>query len=471
MQLNPQNPNLEPDSPPITAELVISVEDSDVVQLMETPSSTIDLGEPAPRSWIFRFLDWLSWLASQSFGIVSLILLVAVIANIPILQFIAFGYLLAVGGHIAQSGRLRDGFFHLEKASRFGSLFIGTTLVLIPAKIISWLLSEAHLIDPSSNQTTFLRFLLIVVIGLTVPHVMAAWFCGGKLRYFFWPLVAPFSFALWLAKKAAGSPGVRSVLESCTSWLSPNFVNDLVAAKPVTDWFLPAILIKNIRAGTLISNARDNLWNFVGSWKLGELFRLGLLGFVGSFLWLAPPTALMFRAIGYDDTLAIVCGILGILMATMVFGLLPFLQVQFAETGKFSSFLDIGEVYDRFMRAPFLHLVSLLVMLLFALPLFVFKVEEIPSELLWTLSIVFVTFSLPGRLLTGWAVGRGKQKPNYRAWWYRWPIALLMPVLSFLFAFIFFFSPFVAWYGGYSLFENHAFLLPAPFWVSYFLGS
>ncbi|MDB4778288.1 hypothetical protein OAG68_02410, partial [bacterium] len=310
---------------------------------------------------------------------------------------------------------------------------------------------------------------LVIVIGVTIPHIMAAWFCGGKLRYFFWPLIAPFSFALWLAKKAAGSPGVRNALETCTSWLSPNFVNDLVAAKPATDWFLPAILFKHIRAGTLISNARDNLWDFVSSWKLEELFRLGLLGFIGSFAWIAPPTALMFRAIGYDDALAVACGLVGVLMATVVFGLLPFLQIQFAETGKLSSFIDLGEVYDRFMRAPFLHLLSLLVMLLLALPLFIFKIEEIPSELLWTLSIVFVTFSLPGRLLTGWAVGKGKRRPSKRAWWYRWPIAMLMPVVSFLFAFIFFFSPFVAWYGGYSLFENHAFLLPAPFWVSYFL--
>ncbi len=469
MHLNPQNPNSEPNDRPVTAELVISVPDSDVVQVIDQSVETINLNEPQKRSWIFQVVDWGIWLASRLFGIVSLVLLVAVIANIPIVQLVAFGYLLAIGGRIAQSGKLKDGFFHLDKASRFGSIFIGTTLVLLPARIISWLLGEAHLIDASSPQTTGLRIALIIVIGVTIPHIMAAWFCGGKLRYFFWPLIAPSSFALWLAKKAARSPGIRSLLETCTSWLSPNLVNDLVAAKPVTDWFLPAILFKHIRAGTLVSNARDNLWDFVCSWKLGELFRLGLLGFVGSFAWIAPPTALMFRAIGYDDALAVVCGLAGILMATVVFGLLPFLQIQFAETGKLSSFFDLGEVYDRFTRAPFLHLLSLLVMLLLALPLFVFKIEEIPSELLWTLSIVFVTFSLPGRLLTGWAVGKGKHRPSKRVWWYRWPIAMLMPVVSFLFAFIFFFSPFVAWYGGYSLFENHAFLLPAPFWVSYFL--
>ena len=466
MHLDPQKTESQQE-PSLTAELVIPVSDHDVLsnELIETEVVEASLA----RSWVFRCVDGITWAVSRSFGVASIILILAVLANIPIVQFIAFGYMLAVSGQIVQSGKLRSGFLHADKATRASSIIIGTALVLIPARLVSWFHSEAYLIDPTSGQTRFLNILLVVIILLTIPHVMAAWFCGGKLRYFFWPLVAPFSFALWLTKKAAGAPGIRNVLEVCTKWISPNLVNDLVAAKPVTDWFLPAILFKHIRDRTLISNARDNLWEFVASWKLGELFKLGLFGFAGSFIWLAPPTALLFRAIGYDDGLAVFCGLTGILMATVVFGLLPFLQTLFAETGKFSSFFDLGEVYDRLMKAPLLHLFSLLIMMVLALPLLIFKIEEIPSELLWVLSVVFVTFSLPGRFLLGWAVAKGKNRPTKRAWWYRWPVAFLMPTISFAFAFIFFFSPFVAWYGGYSLFENHVFLLPAPFWVSYFL--
>lgn len=466
MHLDPQDTGA-PHEPSLTAELVIPVSEQDVLQDEVVEAEFVQ--ETTARSWVFRCVDGVSWATSRAFGVASIILILAVLANIPIVQFIAFGYMLAVSGRIAQSGKLRSGFLHADKATRASSIIVGTALVLLPARLISWFHSEAFLIDPTSGQTRFLNVLLIVVIALTIPHIMAAWFCGGKLRYFFWPLIAPFSFALWLAKKAAGAPGIRNGLEACTRWISPNLVDDLVAAKPVTDWFLPAILFKHIGDRTLISNARDNLWDFVASWKLGELFKLGFLGFLGSFIWLAPPTALMFRAIGYDDGLAVFCGLTGILMATVVFGLLPFLQTLFAETGNFSSFFDLGEVYSRLMRAPFMHLLSLLVMMLLALPLLIFKIEEIPSELLWILSVVFVTFSLPGRFLTGWAVGKGKKRPTKRAWWYRWPVALLMPAISFTFAFIFFFSPFVAWYGGYSLFENHVFLLPAPFWVSYFL--
>lgn len=466
MHLTPKNTDV-PHEPSLTAELVIPVREQDVLQNDEVDAEFVQ--EIEARSWVFRCVDGLIWASSRTFGVASVIFLLAVLANIPIVQFIAFGYMLAVSGRIASSGKLRSGFLHADKATRASSIIVGTALVLIPARLISWFHSEAYLIDPTSVNTRFLNTLLWIVIALTIPHIMAAWFCGGKLRYFFWPMIAPFSFALWLAKKAAGAPGIRSGLESCTRWISPNLVNDLVAAKPITDWFLPAILFKHIRNGTLISDARDNLWDFVSSWRLGELFKVGLLGFLGSFIWLAPPTALMFRAIGYDDGIAVFCGLVGILMATVVFGLLPFLQTLFAETGKFSSFFDLGEVYARLMRAPLMHLLSLLVMMLLALPLLVFKIEEIPSELLWVLSIVFVTFSLPGRFLTGWAVSMGKRRPAVRAWWYRWPIALFMPAISFTFAFIFFFSPFVAWYGGYSLFENHVFLLPAPFWVGYFL--
>jgi hypothetical protein len=475
MPPTPHNPNSHNENAPVSAELVIPVAETDLVTAENATAAEPELIHDSQvnlihkRSWVFRLVDRIGWLVSRSFGIVSIILLVAVLSNIPILNLIAFGYLLAVSGRIASTGRIRDGFLHLRKASQIGSIFIGTSLILLPAKLLSWFHSEAYLIDPTSNQTDFLKIALVVVIVLSVPHVMAAWFCGGKLRHFFWPIVAPFSLALWAVKKAAGSQTMRPTLETCLSWISPHLVNDLVDAKPVTDFILPAILFKHIRNGTLISNARDQLWNFMADWKLGQLLRLGFFGFVGSFIWLAPPTLLMFRAIGYDDGLAVLCGIAGVLMATVVFGMLPFLQTLFAETEKFSSFFDLGEVYSRFMRSPLMHMLSLLVLLLLALPLFVFKVEEIPPELLWTISLVFVVFGLPGRLLTGWAVGRAKRRTKVWAWWYRWPIVLATPLVSFAFAFLFFFSPYVAWYGGYSLFENHAFLLPAPFWVSYFV--
>ena len=71
------------------------------------------------------------------FGLASLLLLLAVIAAIPIVNFIALGYLLEAEGRVGRSGRLRDGFPLLGLAPRLGTIALGIYLWLIPLRIIT----------------------------------------------------------------------------------------------------------------------------------------------------------------------------------------------------------------------------------------------------------------------------------------------------------------------------------------------
>src|SRR4051812_42417817 len=55
-----------------------------------------------------------------AFGAGALVLGLAVLAAVPVVQFVGFGYLLEAGGRVARTGRLRDGLIGVRKAARLG---------------------------------------------------------------------------------------------------------------------------------------------------------------------------------------------------------------------------------------------------------------------------------------------------------------------------------------------------------------
>ncbi len=449
---------------PVAEEIVETpdvVETSDIVLDPEIITNVT-----AERSWPFLIVDWFLVASRRLFGFCSLIFLLAFIACIPVVQILSFGYLMESKSRIAKTGKFWSGLFGLDKASRVGSIVLGTWLLLWPIRILSTLWYEAQLIDPASSQSAFLRVAQIVVAILIGAHILAAWFCGGKLRYFFWPLVAPFSLAVWTARKLAGSEAFRPALDAAVGWISPNLVNDLCNAKNITDWFLPAILWKNLISGTLFTRARDGVWDFANSLNLKHYFWLGFQGLVGSAIWLFGPTVFLIGASMLENFAAFICGLIGVGMSTIVYVLLPFLQAHFANEKRFSCFFEIGPVYQAFRRTPIHHWLALLTTFVLALPLFLLKIERIPTELMWTLSLVFVVFTLPAHMVVGWAFGRAQFRPQKSWRLVSYPVIVLFaPAISFAFTFIFFFTRYTSWNGAWSLFEHHAFLLPAPFWL------
>lgn len=409
-----------------TAELVCATIAAELVEgslrhqeagVAETNENSSGDSASSIQSWPFRSLAAVQFFVSRCFGIFSIVLLLAIGANVPLVQFLCFGYLLEVTGRIARGGKLSAAMIGLRQASRLGGIIAGTWLLLLPVRLISdkvWY--EAYLIDPNSNQTLGLRLLLIVLLVLVIIQILAAWLCGGKLRYFFWQAFAPFSFAVWGGKKLLSTNFLRPLLEATLSWISPNLVADLVATKPVTDWFVPSILWRKFRGGDLYRDARDGLWLFVAKLNLVYYFRLGIIGFAGTLLWLAVPTLLLVSATNLEEGPGVICGLLGSLFAVPVFALLPFVQANFATDGNWKRFLELRPVLKTFRRAPLAHVVALLLTLVLALPLYLLKVETIPRELLWSLSVVFVVFSWPSRIAIGLAVRRGasQQSPG---WW------------------------------------------------------
>jgi hypothetical protein len=209
--------------------------------------------------------------------------------------------------------------------------------------------------------------------------------------------------------------------------------------------------------------ARDAVWMFVTSLRLPHYFWLGVRGFAGAFLWLVIPTLMLMAGTSGGGPGTILVGYLGALGVAFVLLYLPFLQTHFAAQNRFSALFAWSEVRAQFRRAPIAYWFSLSITLLFALPLFLLKIEVVPKELEWTLTLFFIVFIYPARLLTGWAVGRAMKRDRPRFFLFRWMSRLAaIPVILF-YLFILFFTQYTSFLGPASLLEQHAFLLPVPF--------
>jgi hypothetical protein len=350
-----------------------------------------------------RTWEWL-------FGVVTLTVGLATLAAVPILQFLSLGYLLEAGGRVGRSGRFQDGLIGVRQAARVGTIVLGTWLVLLPLRLVSSLATSADLINPGGSTARQWRFWLTVVTVVAAMHIVAAVSRGGKLRYFLWPFGNP----IWLAKKL---------------------------------W-----------RGGYYAEARDAVWDFVSAMRLPYYFWLGVRGFAGTMLWFVIPVSLM--ALGRKVP---VLGFLGAFVLGIVLLYVPFLQMRFASENRFRALFELRAVRLRFKRAPWAFAAAFFITLAFAIPLYLLKIEMIPREAAWLPSLFFIVFIFPARLLTGWAYARSGRREVSRHWFFRWTGRLWMLPTAVIYVVIVFFSQYAAWEGVWSLYEQHAFLLPVPF--------
>jgi hypothetical protein len=344
------------------------------------------------------------------FGVGVLIGALAVLAALPVLNVLSLGYLLEVAGRIARERRLRSGFIGVRQAARLGGIVLAVgLLMLLPLQGLSYRALSAELIEPGGVVAQRYRTGLTILTVVLAVHFGAALCRGGKFRYFFWPFNA-----FWL--------------------------------------------LRRLWRGGIYAEARDRLWDFVTSLRLPYYFWLGLRGFAGAMLWLAPPITLL--ALGQ---VVPPLGFLGALALAVVLLYVPFLQVRFAAENRFRTFFEVSAVRAAFKRAPWAFAIAFIITLASALPLYLLKIELIPREIGWMETLVFIVFMFPARFLTGWAYARALKRDRPRFWLFRWLGWLWMPPAAAFFVLIVFFTRYTSWNGILSLYEQHAFLLPAPF--------
>ncbi len=364
----------------------------------------------APRRGVLRVAASASeWI----FGTASLIVGLSVLATIPVVQLLSLGYLLEVSGRVARVGRLRAGFLGVRTSARIGRIAVGVSILMIPLWIASSLRFSAQLIDPTSRAARGWDLALIVLSVLVLLQIVGACLRGARIRHFLWP-------------------------------------------RPIQS------LRCALQAGAY-ARARDAVWDFFHELRLPHYFWLGLRGLVGAAAWLVLPVSLLAGASRLRPGPGTVVGVVGGGLLTLVLLHLPFLQARFAQENRLGAMFELRLLRRRFARAPVAFFVALLCTLVLALPLYLLKIEIVPQEAAWLPSLLFVISMFPARLLSGWAMARSGRREAPRHGFWRWTSRLAMLPVALLYVALVYFTQYLSWYGVWSLYEQHAFLVPAPF--------
>lgn len=370
-------------------------------------AASADAGEP--RGLVAK----LRILLDAIFGLGALVAGLALVAVIPVLQLVSFGYLLAMAAKVAETGRLRDGFLGLHKAAKLGRIVAGVWIVLVPLRLLSTLVSSGRIIAAEGGPTRGLELAFLVISALAFLHIALALTGGGRVRDFLIPFHNP--LRVWRGLRRHGPVGYYMRLS-------------------------------------------DGFMDFVAGLRLPWLFSLGLRGLLGSLLWLVVPVTLCAAG-----PRAPILGILGALLLMAVAAILPFLQAEFARQDRIRVFLEPGQVREAFRSAPLAFLFALTLALVLPVPLYLLKIEMLPSEAGTLASFVFIVFMIPSRLLTGWALARGLRREERGHVILRGGARLAMvPVLA-LYVGLVFASRLISWEGVAAMYSQHAFLLPVPF--------
>lgn len=394
-------------------------------ELVERGTEWIDAPLPLQADYPWCPVPWrhplgsLWWLIRTLFSLVSLILLLAIVAAIPILNFIALGYLLEVEARVARSGRLVAAFPLLNQAARLGAIVACIWITLIPLRLISSYAADAMLIDPRSPTTIRLQIMVQFVLVLTTLHILFALSRGGSIGCF----VRPVKNIRWLIGQVSG--------------------------------------------GNYLKTAGRNVQEFAEKIQLRGLFMQGLRGFIVALAWLFIPTV-CYAALRRPEGLPVVIMVLGAFLLTIALMWAPFLQAQYAATGRFRAGFQLRTIRSLWQSAPVAWTLALIFLYLLALPLYLFKAVALPQDAMWLMTLVFVATIYPTRIFTGWAYGRAvrRRELGIRAPWFVRALCgtILFPLMG-IFVFILFFTQFLGAEGRLVLFAHHALLLPAPFFL------
>jgi len=356
------------------------------------------------KHWFQESLDGL-------FGLISMITILAVLAVIPILNLISLGYLIQMGANVSKHGRWREGFAGVKNAAIFGRIALGAWLCLWPCKFLLELKMAAELTDPNGDRVKLFGTLFTLLLFLAVLHIFWASLRGGKLRHFIWP--APLKLWRWLKQTHQFGPILANIKTTCLD--------------------IP----------------------------LKSLFWLGLRAFVGALIWLALPIGLIIFASFLPPKGLFLSLPAGFALMWVILHL-PFLQLQLARENRFKAMFEIKPIRENFKRAPLTSWFALFITLLFALPLYLLKIELAPKEVAWLPSLIFVMFIFPARLLVGWALYRAQIHQQYSHWIFRWMSKFATLPILVAYIILIYITQYLSWYGSYSLLEQHAFLVPAP---------
>lgn len=387
-----------------------------MARLVNEPTEPSD-STPPRRGIVRRAVGGVASLIRICFSLASLVVLLAVLTAIPLLQLIAFGYLLRVAGGLAEGGTIRNSLPHFRQAGQIGLAAIAVFFAALPTQLLAHWESVAYLIHPGSGQATAMRVLAIASSALATAYLLWAWVRGGRLKHYLWP-----------------EP--KRLLREGWRW---------------STW----------------KSAPDRLWDFTTSLQLPHYFWIGVRGAVGTLIWLIPAMIIIVAFREGETGLAGLVGFVALVLLGLGMLYLPMLQAHFAAENRFRALFEVREIRRCFRRAPWAWLSAMVVTLVITpIPLYLLKIEATQREVMWLPCLVFVAFILPARVSAGLALRRARRRPEPQGWWARisrWSVRMMMPVVVATYLLFVYVSQYTSWDGLATWVQQHAILIPVPF--------
>lgn len=359
------------------------------------------------------------YLLARALDLLSLLILLAFVAAIPVIQLVSLGYLLVAGARLADGRPWRQSLPGLRLAGRIGVFFMLTGLSSLPVLLTADLAYSARLLEPGSFVSAAWRIGAFLLMVAWLIHVGWAAIRGGRWWHFVWP--APLQF--------------------------------------FSQFWRPAMW----------SKASDQLYDLVSGLQLPRLWWLGARATVGALSWLVIPVSMMIIGQRAQAEIAPLVGLLGAILMAWIMFYLPFFQLLFAQSGSLKSFLAIAQVRRNYAFAPWAHTLGLVVLSTLAIPLYLLRIEATPSELTWLPSLFFASLMLPSKLMLGWAIGYSNRRQakgvKRRAWWIRAPAKIVGIATIGFYVGALYVAQLIAAQGAYVMYFQHAFLVPNPLFI------
>ncbi len=363
-------------------------------------------------------LKSIAWLAQGLVGTLFGIILLAAMAAVPLLNVLAYGYLLEIVGRVARTGRFRSACYLTPLTSRLAGIVIVVSLLVFPLRFLTGIARDASLVAPGG----------VAAWAWAAGTILGGLLAGGLLLL----MIGRGGSGWWFFRPLNNFRWIRTRLGEGRYWQDAD-------------------------------RAIDEVWAALRPW---HHFRLGLIGMVGVYLWLALPTFLFAQAAENTGRLQTLLLILGGSALILVLGWLPFLQAHFCETGRWRAFLEWRVVRERFRRSPFCWTLS--ATLLFALSTLVLlyvalvKYKLPPHDALWDVMIVFLVTVAPAKILVAWAWHRSEGKPEpWRTW--QWLNRFLLATALGYYIYFLFLARTGGQLGEKAIWQHHALILPFPF--------
>ena len=348
-----------------------------------------------------RPIRTLWWLIQVLLGVGFLLPLLAGLAAIPGLSFVALGMMLEAQASVGKTGRLRDGFPLLAISTRVATIGLMTLLFLTPVMLSSSVAEGQQIVARISGLpqrswavgTVLLQILAFVFLLLAIAN-------GGSFGRYVWP------FRKSPTRKVGCILAFLALVLFVVALNQPGFFVVYLGLFLIGAGIRNALDLKaGIRSGQFVESV--NYWSqeLLNLFRPWHHFKLAIKAAAGALCWLVIPTLLLGAASSSpheNETPAGIVSFIGGGLMIPVAAWLPLLQCHQVSTGRFRAIFEVRVAREIIRRVPIRWAVATILLYGLAIPLYLSKIVLPPADAFWLFTPLFILVIYPTRILMAW---------------------------------------------------------------------